>query len=176
MWTSCSRKLKLDKISWSYHTWEGNVTELPWLSIPTWLWLLAFQYKGSQLMGSQLPSQGSIMLMMWDCVWWRAKYWLPSSALCFILVTQNHMLGTNVSREPSSIFFHPDLSVNEIPFPVAHMASAYSLSHLPILCHSGFPFYSISLGDICWFLFLWFPHLNCDGMISFKLLEICAYT
>lgn len=122
-----SRKLKPDKISWSCHTWEGNVTELPWLSIPAWLWLLAFQYKGSPLMGSQLPSQGSIMLMTWDCVWWRAEYWLPPSALYFILVTQNHMHGANVSREPSSVLFHPDLISQCSILP----SSPYVLCSLP---------------------------------------------
>lgn len=67
-------------------------------------------------------------------------------------------------------------SVNAVSFPVARMSSAHSLTHLLMLCHSGFPFYSVSVGDICWYLFLWFPHLNCDGMISFKPLEICAYS
>ena len=122
-----SRKLKPDIISSSCHTWEGNVTELPRLSIPAWLWLLAFQYKGSPLMGSQLPSQGSVMLMTWDCVWWRAEYWLPPSALCFILVTQNHMHGANVSREPSSVLFHPDLISQCSILP----SSPYVLCSLP---------------------------------------------
>lgn len=168
------KKLKPDKISWSCHTWEGNVTELPWAFHSNLVVIAGLPVQGSQWMGSPLPSQGSVMLMTWDCVWWTDKYWLPPGALCFILVTQNHTHGADVSREPSSILFHPDL-ISQCNILRRSLCPLLTPSHLLILCHSGSILFNI-IGDICWDLFLWFPYLNCDGMISLKPLEICAYT
>lgn len=81
--------------------------------------------------------------------------------LVFLIpVTQNHMHGTNTSRELSFVFFHPSLisqcNILSSPSFLCSLPSSLFEWHL-----IEFPFCWMSLGDICWcLLFCRFPYLS----------------